>query len=341
MRHNIYGRTSYADSSRSESVRGFGSNDPFSTSTRRSTGTSSARADTTVTHRQRTHRFSSSDDDDDFPRPRIIRDGTFEYELVDHIPSARELAPGRRRQAVRRSDGTVRTYEEFIEPEDVRAHSESHAQIIQAYHDWDNDRRESLMRQQKRQQRHEEILSQHKLFTDENFLNYRLQMEQEKNKQNMERMKEEREREERRERAREAYKRRLEAEMKRERDLTFVRTPDIFKQLLNDLNITTAELVGNGYHQGISPARSTLYPRGYLYTLLFYGVDDVVSSNNRLRAFYTDKPSEFVPITREGMNTRPKFYRLPQYKIIIVDVLGYVNPERSFISRLCPEKCYI
>ena len=220
---------------------------------------------------------SSSDSDDTlFPVAFPMR--------RERLPS-----PGRRRKAVRKPDGSVSAYEEVVDPEDVRASSEARTAMIREYSKWDNDRitaemkrekRQQKMKREKRQQRHDETMSRHQLYTDENFLNHRLQMEQERNKHEMELMQARREQEIENDRWIQAISQKLDQQEKAKKDLVFARTPNIFGQLLQELNATPDNLRGNGVLTGFCRSRSSLY-HGYLYTMLFYGVDRVIRPNKK------------------------------------------------------------
>ena len=284
---------------------------------------------------------SSSDEDISFP----VAFGQKPLRIGDPFPMRRERlpSPGRRRKAVRKPDGSVSAYEEVVDPEDVRASSEARTAMIREYSKWDNDRITAEMKREKRQQRHDETMSRHQLYTDENFLNHRLQMEQERNRHEMELMQARREQEIEDERWIQAISQKLDQQEKAKKDLVFARTPNIFGQLLQELNATPDNLRGNGVLTGFCRSRSSLY-HGYLYTMLFYGVDRVIRPNKKkeeITVFYNTKLPEKVSIARPGMTTRPVIYSLQSRQMCIVDVIGHPKEEKSFIEKLCPTKCNI
>ena len=242
---------------------------------------------------------------------------------------------GRVREIQRTPDGSVSAYEQIIEPEDVRASSEARTDMINAYHDWDRDLQRMEMKTQRRQQKHEELMSEHQLYTDPNFLNHQLQMEQEKNRHEMEMMKAKQEADIETEKWFSKVDRALDNAKKAKEDKRFGRTEDIFAQLLTELSITPDQLRGCGYYKGFCHSRSTLV-RNYLYTILFYGVDRVIRSNKEgeIIAYYTSKPPEKIKIKKEGMSGYPKINFIPERRMCIVDVYGNPIQQKTLLQKI-------
>ena len=226
--------------------------------------------------------------------------------------------PRRRREAIQRPDGSVNAYEEIVEPND---------ELLRVYRE--RERRNIL--------------------TNPNYLDHRLQMQQEKNRHEMELLKAQREAEviqqEADREAEEWFEKvnaKLDRAQKKKNDRIYARTYDELHQLLSELSVTPENLHGCGYVEGFCPSRASLHPR-YLFTILFYGVVRVKrdTDSDSITAYYSSKPPETIKIARNSMTGHAEIHMIPERRMCIVDVHGSPIVNGSLCDKLCGNHCLI
>ena len=200
--------------------------------------------------------------------------------------------------------------------------------------------------------------NRYQLFTNPEYLNYRLEELKEKN---------------RREREIEEAKRKVDEEMrslaiqacvrdyekkKERKDVKMVRTSDALDALLADMRMEMKDLNGEGYRTNFCPSRSHLYT-GYKKTILFWGVETVMFDTEHVGHLLVYYRSRDYPVrikySRYGMETGASIKNIANLSLCIVDICevpngdyrasGTLDLNGNLISMdenpLCPCQCRI